>query len=197
MGLLAGCQCERRQEAPWVVPAEEEWKALQFGGDGAVQWSDGELSLDLGAELTGALYEGDLPEIPYELELEAEKRNGSDFFCGLTFPVRSKDECLTLIVGGWGGGTVGLSSVDGEDASRNETTSYHLFEKNRWYAVRLRVTEAEVEVWIDGEQVIDLAIEGKSLGLRPGMIELCAPFGVGAWQTEAGLRGIRWRSLAD
>ena len=29
----------------------------------------------------------------------------------------------TLIVGGWGGGLVGISSIDGEDASNNSTRS--------------------------------------------------------------------------
>jgi len=193
--LLAGCEC--KTEAPWVDLDPEKWKPLSFGGEGAVAWDDGVLHLDAGAEMTGAVFEGDLPEIPYEIELQARKVTGSDFFCGLTFPVRSEEECVSLIVGGWGGGTVGISSIDDQDASSNETTTYHNFEKGRWYAIRLRVEEGGIEVFIDGEQVVDLEIAGKQLGLRQGVIELCAPLGFAAWQTESEVRVFRWRSLRD
>ena len=69
--------------------------------------------------------------------------------------------------------------------------------QDQWYALRLRVTHTHIEVFLDDKKVIDLSTEGKSLGLRPGMIELCAPLGLAAWQTEAEFRGLRWRSLAD
>jgi hypothetical protein len=129
--------------------------------------------------------------------LEALKEVGSDFFCGLTFPVSSKEECLTFIVGGWGGGTVGVSSIDGMDASENETTTYGNFEEGRWYAIRLLVEEGRLSAFIDGKQVVDVATEGRKLGLRPGVIEYCAPMGIAAWQTEAKVRKLRWRSVAD
>jgi len=45
--------------------------------------------------------------------------------------------------------------------------------------------------------VVDLATEGRKLGLRPGVIEYCAPLGLAAWQTAAEVRKLRWRSLAD
>lgn len=61
--------------------------------------------------------------------------NGSDFYCGLTFPV-GNSPCCSFIVGGWGGGVVGLSSLDGSDASENETTKYQEFDNKRWYKVR-------------------------------------------------------------
>jgi len=193
--FLAGCEC--KTEPPWVDLDPEKWKPLNFGGEGAAAWTDGVLHLDAGAELTGAVFEGELPEIPYEIELEARKVTGSDFFCGLTFPVRSEEECVTLIVGGWGGGTIGISSIDGQDASANETTTYGNFETGRWYAIRVKVGEEGIEAFIDGERVVDLAIAGKELGLRQGVIELCAPLGFAAWQTESEVRGLRWRSLRD
>jgi hypothetical protein len=193
--VLLGCNCQKK--VSWVVPEESDWAAVQFGGDGSAAWNEGELHLDLGAELTGILYQGELPTLPYELELETRRLNGSDFFCGLTFPVGSADECLTLVVGGWGGGTVGISSIDGKDASQNETTFYRNFEDDQWYAIKLRVFKERIEVEMDGEKVIDLPTEGKELGLRPGMIELCAPMGLAAWQTEAEFRNLRWRSLVD
>ena len=135
--------------------------------------------------------------MPYELVLEARKMSGADFFCGLTFPVSSPEECVTLIVGGWGGGTIGISSIDGLDASENETTSYGFFESKKWYAIRVLVEEGRLSAYIDGEQRVDLLTKGRKLGLRSGVIESCAPLGLAAWQTAAEIRALRWRSLAD
>lgn len=185
-------------EKKWTELAGEDWKTITFGGEGMIRWQDRVLSLDAGVELTGAKYGGEnLPAMPYELELEARKVTGSDFFCGLTFPVSSPDECVTLIVGGWGGGTVGISSIDGLDASENETTTYGNFEQNQWYAIRVVVEEGRMQAFLDGEKIVDLPTSGRKLGLRPGVIETCAPLGVAAWQTASEIRGIRWRSLAD
>ena len=188
---------EEKRQRPWIETKEVDWNEIQFGGEGSAQWSDGVLHLEAGVELTGVKFSGELPEMPYELELDARKELGSDFFCGLTFPVSSKEECLTLIIGGWGGGTVGVSSIDGMDASENETTTYGNFEEGRWYAVRVVVETGKLSAFIDGKQVVDVATEGRKLGLRPGVIEYCAPMGIAAWQTEAKVRKVRWRSLAD
>lgn len=181
----------------WMTTDPADWNEIQFGGEGSAQWSDGILQLDAGVELTGTQFGGELPKMPYELELEARKVTGSDFFCGLTFPVSSAEECLTLIVGGWGGGTVGISNIDGMDASENETTTYGNFEDGKWYGIRVVVEEGQLSAYIDGKQVVDLATSGRKLGLRAGVIEYCAPLGLAAWQTAAEVRQFRWRSLAD
>lgn len=208
---LVGCDCQKTtaslaggdtpnvdvRELRWIVPKEADWNEIQFGGEGSAQWSNGLLHLEAGVELTGTQFSGNLPEMPYELELDARKVAGSDFFCGLTFPVSSKDECLTFIIGGWGGGTVGISSIDGMDASENETTTYGNFEDGRWYAVRVVVEKGKLSAFIDGKQVVNVATEGRKLGLRPGVIEYCAPMGIAAWQTESEVKNFRWRSLAD
>ena len=55
----------------------------------------------------------DFPKTDNELSLEAMRADGTDFSCGLTFPVGSSP--CTLIVGGGGGSVVGLSSLDGPD----------------------------------------------------------------------------------
>ena len=47
---------------------------------------------------------------------------------------------VLILLGGWGGGVVGISSIDTMDASENETTKYRQFVTDRWYKVRLRVT---------------------------------------------------------
>lgn len=212
LGFLAGCEGpetdaeQKKDEAPnpeedakaWRTTEPADWKVIGFGGEGSARWEDGVLKLDVGVELTGVKFVGDdLPEMPYELELEARKVAGTDFFCGLTFPVSSPGECVTLVVGGWGGGTVGISSIDGLDASENETTSYHKFENDRWYDIRVVVREDELLAYLDGEKVVEVKTEGRELGLRPGVIEDCAPLGLAAFQTAAEMRHLRWRSLAD
>lgn len=131
--------------------------------------------------------------INYEVELEAQKVDGGDFFCGLTFPVG--ESFCSLIIGGWGGGVVGLSSIDGLDASENETTKYMSFPKNKWYKIRLRVRREKIEAWIDGEQMVDQSIVGRKISLRAGDIYLSQPFGIATWQTTAAYRNIRFREL--
>lgn len=170
-----------------------QWKVTDFGGHGEVEVKDNQIILPLGAELTGINYSGDLPAIDYEVRLEAMNLAGSDFFCGLTFPVE-KSFC-SLIVGGWGGGVVGLSSIDGRDASENETTKFMKFDHHKWYRIRLRVTAPKIEAWIDDEKVIDVEIAGRKIGLRLGPIEESKPFGIAAWQTTAALRNIQLRRL--
>ncbi|MEO7298675.1 MAG: DUF1080 domain-containing protein, partial [Verrucomicrobiota bacterium] len=104
------------------------WKKTDFGGHGEISVQDGEIRIEMGAELTGINWTNAevLPKINYEIELDAMKRQGSDFFCGLTIPF-SNSFC-SFIVGGWGGGVVGISSVNGADASENDTSRNLFFE---------------------------------------------------------------------
>jgi hypothetical protein len=153
----------------------------------------GILRLQWGEALSAIRWTGTPPAPPFEIELEARRLDGSDFFCGLTFPARTSGECLTWVVGGWGGGTVGLSSIDDRDAADNETTTRHAFEMTRWYRLRLRRAGERIEAWIDGERVVDLDTSGRKLSLRPGPIDACAPFGLATWQSSGEFKGLRWR----
>ncbi|PYV08910.1 MAG: DUF1080 domain-containing protein [Acidobacteria bacterium] len=169
------------------------WKSTNFGGEGAVRAENGTLVLEMGMNLTGITWAGeDLPRMDYEIRLQAMKLDGNDFFCGLTFPV-GEAPC-TLIVGGWGGATVGLSSLDGRDASENETTRTMSFDRNRWYRVRVRVTRGKIEAWIDDGKVADVDTSGRRISIRPE-VELSRPFGIATWLTRAALRGIELRRL--
>jgi hypothetical protein len=118
---------------------------------------------------------------------------GSDFFCALTVPVA--DSYCSLIVGGWGGALVGISSLNDMDASENETTKFLEFEKERWYRIRMRVTPKRLEAWIDKNKVVDVVISGKRVSLRPGEIENCRPLGIACWQTAAAIREVRFRRV--
>jgi hypothetical protein len=167
------------------------WEITNFGPQGPVSVSGGEIILGQGDGCTGITYSRDIPGINYELTLEARRREGNDFFCGLTFPVG--ESFCTFIAGGWGGTTVGLSCINGKDAAENETTSMHNFEKNHWYKIRLVVSEGKIETWIDEEKVVNLSTTGKKLSIRPE-VSLSKPMGIASWNTTAGLRNISLRS---
>ena len=167
------------------------WAVTDFAGKGEVRVEEGRLILEQGV-MTGVTWTSDIPKMNYEVTLDAMRVAGSDFFCGLTFPV-GKDPC-SLIVGGWGGGTVGLSTLDGEDAANNETTKYMNFKSGQWFAVRLRVTPGKIQAWIDEDKVVDVETTGKKLDVRFEM-ELSRPFGLASWGTKAALRNIQIRRL--
>ena len=168
------------------------WKSTEFGGEGAVEVKDGVILLGVGNDLTGVNYQRPVPHRNYEVSLEARRVDGSDFFCGLTFPV--KDDPCSLIIGGWGGGVCGLSSIDGLDASENSTTKYREFQTGRWYTIRLRVTDAKIEAWIDKDQIVDQKLAGKKISIR-SEVEASRPFGIASYRTLAALRNIWLREL--
>jgi hypothetical protein len=172
------------------------WKETDFLGAGKVTVADGVITIGSGY-LTGINWAGSTLPFPvdgYEIRIEAARLKGSDFFAGITFPVG--ESFCTWINGGWGGEIVGLSSINGADASENETTSNRRFELGRWYTFRLRVTAANISAWIDGEQVIDLTIGKKWIALREGEISRGIPFGIATYSTVAGVRKIEWRPAA-
>ncbi|MCA8983972.1 MAG: DUF1080 domain-containing protein [Planctomycetaceae bacterium] len=172
------------------------WKKTEFGSEAGVNVVDGCLELELGSPLTGVTITPEafrkVPKQNYELTLEAKRVIGGDFFVGLTFPVK-KDSC-SLIMGGWGGGLIGISSLDSFDASENETTTYHAFKNDQWYKVRVRVTDDRIRVWLDNEPVINVETTDKRISTRIE-VSLCEPLGLCTFQTTAHLRNLKMRPL--
>ncbi len=169
------------------------WRETGFTRRGRVRVEDGAIILGAGNPLTGITLAGSFPRTGYEVRFEAARLEGSDFFASLTFPAGGSH--CTWVAGGWGGDIVGLSSLDGWDASDNETRSYYEFEAKRWYAFRLQVTAERIAAWINEESVIKVEIAGRRLELRAGEIELCAPFGFASYATTGGVRRIEYRLL--
>ena len=171
----------------------KNWKSSEFGGEGEVAVKDGMIVMQQGSEMTGVTWTGgDLPKINYEISLMAQRIDGSDFFCGLTCPV--KDDPCSFIVGGWGGGVVGISSLDGLDAASNETSRYESFQKGRWYKIRMRVTEKGLMGWIDEQQVVGVETKGRKISIRHE-VELSRPLGVSCYSAVSGLKDIKIRAL--
>lgn len=169
------------------------WKETPFSRHGAARVEDGAILLTAGSPLTGITWTRDFPRTAYEVRFEAARMKGGDFFASLTFPVG--DSHCTFVTGGWGGDIIGLSSIDGWDASDNETRAYFTFETGRWYAFRLQVTEDRIRAWIDEKMVVDVEIGGRTVGLRYGEIQLSAPFGFASYGTTGALRKIEMKRL--
>src|SRR4030042_2061144 len=164
------------------------WEITNFGPQGPVYVSGGAIILGMGDGCTGITWKKDFPEINYRVTLEAKRISGIDFFCGMTFPV-GKYPC-TLIIGGWGGTVVGLSSINEMDASENETTTLMEFEKEHWYRICLLIKEDTIKAFIDSVMVVNFTKGDKTLSIRPE-VKLSKPFGIASWNSTAAIKNIR------
>ncbi|MHC4529715.1 MAG: 3-keto-disaccharide hydrolase, partial [Planctomycetota bacterium] len=171
-----------------------QWKITDFGDQGEVYVKDESIMLQIGDSLTGVTWAGPVLRTNYEINLDAMRVDGDDFFCGLTFPVG--DSCVTFVVSGWGGSVCGISSIDYYDASDNETTVKSHFDNNRWYHVRVRVRPEKIQCWIDDKQYVDLETGGKKLGVRLDVRD-SRPLGIASWRTAAAIKNIRLAKLPE
>jgi pimeloyl-ACP methyl ester carboxylesterase len=164
------------------------WRVADFPGSAGVTLRDGVFFLERGNDMTGVTCPEPRFRMNYEISLKAMRVAGDDFFCGLTFPVG--EEPCSLILGGWGGTIVGLSSLDYLDASENDTTRSIVFDKGCWYDIRLRVTDGRIQAWIDDESIIDVKTEGRNIGIR-WEVEASVPLGIATWRTTGAFRDFR------
>jgi hypothetical protein len=169
------------------------WKQTDSGGGNEATIENGVIVIPMGERLSGITYAGgDGPKADYEIELDARRTSGTDFFVGLTFPIN--DSHATLILGGWGGSVCGISSFDGEDANNNETRKVMRFKKDQWYRVRLRVEPKRIQVWLDEQPLIDADPKGRKIDIRPE-IALSKPLGLATFATTAEIRSVKLRKL--
>lgn len=168
------------------------WSVIEdndFEKHGKITIEKGVISLNSGKPATGIRYAGeDFPRMNYEVSFEARRTAGRDFFCGITFPVH--ENYCSMIIGGWGGGVVGLSNIDNMAAVENESTGFLDVEDDRWYRIRLRVTEESIQAWIDGKEYFSVVTGNHKFGIwweqKP-----VRPFGIASWHTSAQLKNIR------
>jgi hypothetical protein len=173
----------------------EGWEITDFGTTGKVYREGEQLIIESGEPLNGITYKKkDFPTDRFEISLEAQRIEGNDFLCGLTFPVG--DEFCSFIAGGWGGGLVGLSSVDGFDASENSTSTYFDFENGKWYTFRVRVDPEMIRAWIDDKEFFRLEREGHEFSTR---LEVYAsqPLGFCAFQSKVAVKDFKWRPIEE
>ena len=167
------------------------WKPAPFPGQGPVTVRNGIVVLGKGDRMTGLVHTRPFPTVDYELRFEAARLEGNDFFAGLIFPVRNS--FCSWICGGWDGSTVGLSNLDGYDASENETSLARDFQQGRWYTFQLAVTQDRLRASIDGATIIDLDVRRHEFSLRFDDTDLARPLGFASYGTVGGLRQIAWR----
>ena len=191
--LLGGCQTAR-EASLFDGKTLGQWKVTEFGGQGNVYVKDGSIFLEMGNDMTGINWGGPLVRMNYEMSLESMRVAGSDFFCGLTFPVGEKP--CSLILGGWGGSVCGLSNIDYYDAANNETTRVVDFENGRWYRVSLRVTPGKIEAWLDDQKLVDVVTTNRHISIRPE-VDLSQPLGIATWRTTGAVRNIRLAKIAS
>lgn len=163
------------------------WEITSFGTQGLVLVSGGNIVLSYGDGCTGITWQKEFQKVNYKVSLEARKTIGNDFFCGITFPVN--EQFCSLIIGGWGGPVVGLSCIDGKDASDNETKTMMNFEKDVWYDIQLQVTDSTIIALIDDVKAVNFDYRDRELYVRPE-VELSRPFGICSWETTGEIRNI-------
>ncbi len=169
------------------------WAKTKFYGAGDVKVEDGAIVLVQGQGMTGVTStRKDLPTSNYELTYEATRLTGEDFFAAATFPVGKS--FITLVNGGWHGTVTGLSSLNGSDASENETTTFVKYQNKTWYRFRVWVTDVTIRCWIDDKKVVSVNHEDVEvrtrIEVRPNQ-----PLGFATWESGGALRKIAMRPL--
>ena len=202
----------------WVVSDWTEWKQQDTGPEAKVRVvpempevkagavaaplskdakQAGVLVLERGEPFTVVRYEGKapLPLDEYEISWEAARLEGNDFFAALTFPVGSREKCATLVTGGWGGWTVGVSSIGHQFANENETTSSMEFTTGQWYAFTLQVNTQCLRGLVDGKEQFKVGLKGKAIDMHPSEITKSMPLGFASYSTKGAVRNVRVRAL--
>ncbi len=199
---LAAAQDEKPKIPPTGAPGArvlfdgkslDGWKKCDFYKAGEVKVEDGMIVMSKGVPMSGiTTTHQNLPTTNYELRYEAMRLEGQDFFAAATFPVGKS--FITLVNGGWGGGVTGLSSLDGMDASENDTTRSVRYKDKTWYHFRVRVTAKMIRCLIDDKEIIAVAHGERRVATR---IETRRnqPLGFAAYDCTGALRQIEIRPL--
>jgi hypothetical protein len=172
----------------------EGWKPTPFHKAGPVEVVDGAILLRAGDPMTGiTTTREDLPRSNYELVYEAKRVDGDDFFAAATFPVGKS--YISLVNGGWGGTVTGLSSLNGADASENETTQAVSYKKDTWYRFRVHVTDKVIRAWLDKTLIIAVVHADVEVKTR---LEVRAnqPLGFASYGTTGAIRKVEIRPLS-
>ena len=198
--MLTHCGRKAEPKREWHLldaPHAAAWKPAGMENEGKAFLKDSELTTGIGEPMTGITFTAweslGVPRDRYIIEYEAMRAEGGDFFGSITFPVR--DSGLTFIMGGWGGGLTGVSSIDDLDASENMTRGNFAFENGRWYRVRIELRDENLAITIDGRPFVGVSLKGRQTGLRYGEISKCLPLGFASYLTTARIRRIVVREL--
>jgi len=172
----------------------DNWQILRYGGNGEPHVKNGVLVLPKPTDgiMTGVCWVGEsLPVNNYEVYYEARRVAGSDIFAGFTFLY--DDTSASIVFGGWGGVVNGLSSIDGYDASENETCQRFSWQNDRWYPVQVRFTPDSIRASVGLDIIVDLATKGKDIHLRADYLD--TGFTLWTYNSTGEIRNIRIRRI--
>jgi len=197
LGLIAGADPMLDGKALVLFDGKglEGWKKTGFfkAAEAEIKVEDGAIVLPVGKPMAGVTStRGDLPRLDYELSYEARRISGDDFFAAATFPVGPSH--LTLVNGGWGGSVTGLSSLNGADASENETNRFVKYRPGTWYRFRVRVTARVVRAWLDDKELCAVDYEGLQVGTRVES-RPSQPLGFATYWSSGAVRKVEVRPL--
>ncbi|NQT89531.1 hypothetical protein HQ560_22370 [bacterium] len=150
--------------------------------------------LQAGKGRCGIRWTDEFPKTNYEVTFLANRDEGKRFG-DFVFPVG--DGACSWVIGGWGDGThTGIEKIDGRSYKdkKNPTRGRANYERGRWYRFRLRVTDAMIETWVDGREVIRLSRAGHTFSENDVAGKL-SPFGFGAYNSTLGIKSLRARVL--
>lgn len=166
----------------------DRWQAGVFGDSDELDLASDGVILPIGVPLTGITYLDEPPSGSYALEVEATRQYGTDFFLGVTFPVR--DEHVTLVLGGWGGTLCGLSCIDGDDASNNGTRTHVEFPNGKRQTVLIEVDGSRVVALVNGDELVNVDLTGKRLEVRNEVLP-SVPLGLSSFATCTVVHRVR------
>jgi Domain of Unknown Function (DUF1080) len=198
LAVACGVSLVRAEEPPAKLvlfdgKSLEGWKKVESLKAGAVKVEDGAIVIEAGGPMTSVVStRTDLPTNDYELSFEAKRTSGQDFFAAATFPVGKS--FITLVNGGWGGGVTGLSSINGSDASENETRRFVKYQDNTWYRFRVQVTDEVIRCWIDDKETFVVNYKGQQVKTR---IETRSsqPLGFASYRSTGAVKSVQVRKL--
>ena len=200
--LAANFVAAEEAETPqWVSLFNGEnldgWKIADYYGTGKVAVEDGIIRLGLGMMITGITYdsEKEFPKTDFEIELESQRTTGTDFFATVTLPVG--DGFCSFVTGGWGGSIFGLSSINGYDASENSYTKCLVSENDKWYKIRIRVTEKRILCWVDDEELINCERDEDKKFTTRFEVRTSQPMGIANYCCDSEVKNVRYRMLRE
>ncbi len=104
------------------------------------------------------------------------------------------DQFCSVVIGGWGGATLGISSINGSDASENEWSRIMSFDNEKWYSFHLKVSKEQILFSVDDETMIDVPRKDNQFDTRIEVIR-SRPFGLCNYQCITEIKDFAYRKL--
>ncbi|TWT84879.1 Intracellular exo-alpha-(1-_5)-L-arabinofuranosidase [Planctomycetes bacterium CA13] len=129
---------------------------------------------------------GDLGWRDIDFSLQAKKIRGNEGFLILVGKAGRAGH-VWINLGGWGNSEHGIEDLRNGSKGLLGRRKRGSIESGRWYDIRIRSEGNRIQVWLDGEQLMDETATGAPL---------VGQVGVGTWSTVAEFRNFQVKSLS-